>query len=174
MSQKLSIDFSSEGEFLAHAEALEQELADRYVDMADSMRVHNNPTVAELFDRLADFGNTQAGELIRYTKGIELPQVAPWEYQWLKLDGPESCMQETHYLMTETQALQLAMRLERCAYDFYSLTAEQSADAKTLKIAVEMLHSKQKHLELMRDWLKRTSAELPNPPEDLDPPHIPE
>ena len=169
-----SIDFASEAEFMAHAQALEQELSERYKEIADSLEVHNNPAVAELFHRLADRGESHAGKLIRAAQDIKLPQIPPWEYRWLNQGGPENCMQDAHYQMTPTQALQLAMRIERCAYNFYSLTAEGSSDPQILKLAIEMLNSKQGHLQVICEWLQKTSDLESTAPEDLDPPHMPE
>ncbi|MEN8177379.1 MAG: ferritin family protein [Pseudomonadota bacterium] len=174
MSQDKSISFTSEAEFLVNAQALEQELAERYQEMADSMQVHNNLEVAGLFRKLGNYSETHAGELIHSANGLDLPQVPPWEYQWLTLDGPENCMQHTNYLMTPSQALQLAMRIERCAYDFYSQTAEETSDSNIRKLAVDMLTSKQKHLEQVSEWLLKASEQQPKTPEDLDPPHMPE
>jgi hypothetical protein len=174
MNQPDAIRFSSEAEFLVHAQALEQELAERYAEIADSMEVHNNTAVAQLFRELADYGETRAGKLIRYSQGMDLPQVPPWEYQWLSIDGAENGMQRLHYLMTSCQALKLALRIEQGACTFYLRTAEDAPDTRVKSLAVEMLASKQKHLGLLREWLRREEETHVMAPEDLDPPHMPE
>jgi rubrerythrin len=176
MKRQALIRFSSREEFLAHAHALEQELAERYGEMADSMQVHNNPAVAQLFRELADRGEEHAAELIGRAQGMDLPQIPPWEYQWLGLDmpGPEDCMQQLHYQMTSSQALQLALRIEQCAGTFYQRSLQDSTDAEIKGLAREMLGSKQKHLRLLLDWQSREAAVQVEAQEDLDPPHMPE
>ena len=83
-------------------------------------------------------------------------------------------MQDTHYQMTPNQALQLAMRIERCAYDFYALTAQGTTDANLKRLAEDMLSSKQHHLALIEALLQKASDEPISKPEDFDPPHMPE
>ncbi|MGD8588113.1 MAG: ferritin family protein [Chromatiales bacterium] len=176
MNRQDLIIFSSQEEFLAHAHALEQELAERYGEMADSMQVHNNPAVAQLFRELADTAESYAGKLIHQARGRALPQVPPWEYQWLGIDrlGPEDCMQQLHYQMTPYQALQLALRIEQCACTFYQRSAEDATDLEIKSLAREMLDSKQKQLALLRNCQYREEAVQVAAPEDLDPPHMPE
>ena len=165
MKQGQSIHFISLEEFLVHAHALEQELTERYQEMADSLEVHNNLAVAELFHKLADYGATHAGALIQQANSQNLPQAAPWEYQWLTQNGLEACMQDTHYQMTSSEALRLALRIEHCALTFYTQTTD---DSSALGI------NKQQHLKLLQEWLDEESEPQPGPAEDLDPPHIPE
>ena len=174
MNQDKSINFSSQAEFLAHAQALEQELANNYAQMADSFDVHNNPAVARLFHQLADHEETNAGKLIRLAQGMELPKIPPWQYLWLAQDGPENCMQETNYLMTPSQALQLAIRIENCAITFYTQTTQGTSDPNVIDLARDMLSCKLKHLTLLQDWLRKASENHPEAKMDLDPPHMPE
>ena len=176
MIQQDLISFSSPEEFLSHAYALEQELAERYGEMADSMEVHNNPEVARLFRELADSGESRAAKLIRQARGMELPQVPPWEFQWLRLETPglEDGMQQLHYLMTPYQALQLAIRIEQCACTFYQRSSEDATDTDIEGLALEMLAGKQKHLAVLQAWRSREEESHVMTPEDLDPPHMPE
>ncbi len=158
-----------------HAQALEQELAERYAEMADSMEVHNNTAAAQLFRELADYGESRAGELIRQAQGMELPQVPPWEYQWLvSIDGTENGMQQLHYLMTTCEALRLALQIEQGTCDFYLRATEDASDSSVMSLAAEMLASKRKHLGLLQEWLRQELANHVPEPEDLDPPHMPE
>ena len=175
MNQPDRISFSSREEFLAHAHALEQELAERYAEMADSMQVHNNPAVAKLFRELADTGESRAGKLIRQVQDMELPQVPPWEYQWLDIDalGYEACLQQLHYLMTPYQALQLALRIEQCACTFYRRSSEDAVDPDIQDLARELFVGKQRHLALLQEWGRRQAVQAKSP-DDLDPPHMPE
>lgn len=64
-------------DFLAHAIALEYESVERYQELADSMDVHNNPRVAELFRKLAHYGELHARDIEHHADGIELPGISP-------------------------------------------------------------------------------------------------
>ena len=63
MTRMTTQPIKSLAEFLAHALELEVESAERYRELADSMEVHNNPDVAELFRKLAGYGDGHAQEV---------------------------------------------------------------------------------------------------------------
>jgi rubrerythrin len=174
MSEKPSIGFDSIAEFLVHAHALEQELAQRYEEMADSLEVHNNPEVASLFRQLAKYNETHAGKLILQAEACDMPKVPPWEYQWLCIDVPEDCMEATNYLMTTQQALQLALRMEEGSRSFYHLAIQGSPFQPVKKLAQKIMILKEQHLVLLNGWLGSEAESHALPPEDLDPPNMPE
>ena len=176
MNRPDGFNFSSLAEFVAHAQALEQELAERYAEMADCMEVHNNLVVARLFRELADYGKSRADVLMRVMQGREVPQVSPWEYRWLELEtvGAADGMQQLHYLMTPCHALQLALRIERGTRSFYLRTVEDVKDNQVQELATKMLVDLRHHLALLQAWLRREQACFTMTPEDLDPPHMPE
>ncbi|MEN8167055.1 MAG: ferritin family protein [Pseudomonadota bacterium] len=174
MSEKPSIGFDTVAEFLAHAHALEQELAQRYGEMADSLEVHNNPEVAGLFRQLAKYSETHAGKLIPQAEAFDMPKVPPWEYQWLCIDEPEDCREATNYLMTTRQALQLALRMEEGSRSFYALTIQGSPCQPVKELAEKMVALKERHLVLLNGWLGSEAERHELPPEDLDPPNMPE
>ena len=109
MSKLLSASIDSLAEFLAHAIELEVESAESYRELADNMQVHNNPEVADLFRRLAGYGDAHAAEVQELAAGLELPYISPWNFKWSCPEAPEApCMQDAHYLMNKCQALELA------------------------------------------------------------------
>jgi hypothetical protein len=176
MNRQDDFKFSSLEEFVAHAQALEQELAERYAEMADCMEVHNNPIVARLFSELAAYGESRAELLLRVMQGREVPRVSPWEYRWLDLvnTGLDACLQQLHYLMTPCHALQLALLIERGAYSFYLRTLEAVPECRIQELAAKMLVDLRHHLALLQAWIHQEQDSLAMTPEDLDPPHMPE
>ncbi|MFO1113408.1 MAG: ferritin family protein [Rhodospirillales bacterium] len=64
--------------FLAHALTLENEAADGYREIGDSMAVHNNPEVASLFFQMAKYGRMHADEVKDLATGLTLPHIPPW------------------------------------------------------------------------------------------------
>lgn len=175
MTDPLAQDIASLTEFLAHAIELEVESAERYRELADNMRVHNNPEVAELFDTLANFGDSHAAEVQQLAAGIELPYIPPWNFKWSCPDSPEApCMEDMHYLMTRCQALELALYNEIRGRDFYARVAAGSVDPAVREAAAEMAAEEDTHVALLREWVAREACTAEIRPPDLDPPNMPE
>lgn len=163
------------GEFLAHALELETEAADRYRELADSMEVHNNPQVADLFTRMAEYSDRHAEEVRQRTEGLEIPVIAPWDFKWKCPEGPESpCSDEVNYLMTPRQALALARHNEIRGRDFYAQVAAESPDPEVGRIAREMAEEESEHVRLLEQWVAGMGPGPKVALEDLDPPNMPE
>lgn len=174
MTEKEKIGFATLNDFLAHAHALEQELAQRYTDMADCMEMHNNSAVSKLFRQLEAYSKPHVGKLTEHGEGLELPKVPPWEYKWLCMKGPENCMEHVHYLMATSQALEVAIRIEQGGRCFYELVVQGSSGAQVKSLASIMLAMKDQHLALLNSWLAQAKETDQMVLEDLDPPNMPE
>jgi len=162
-------------EFLVHAIALERESVERYEELADSMDVHNNPRVAELFCKLAHFGELHANEIEHYAEGIELPDISPWDFKWSTPEGPESgTRDDVHYMMNRQQALEYALYNEVQGRDFYAQVAETSPDSKVRRLAVQFTEEESEHVNILKSWLLHLADSDSTRPEDFDPPNIPE
>ena len=163
------------GEFLAHALELETEAAERYRELADSMEVHHNPQVAELFQSMAVYSDEHAAEVRTRTQGLEIPEIAPWDFKWSCPESPEApCMEDVNYLMTPRQALGLALHNEIRGRDFYAQVAVESPDQSVRLIAQEMAEEESGHVRQLELWIARMSDAAEVAPEDLDPPNMPE
>ena len=166
---------TSLGEFLAHALELEQESAERYRELSDSMEMHNNLEVAELFQKLAHYSQLHAREVQERTQGLEIPAIAPWDFKWNCPESPEApCMEEVNYLMTPLQALELALHNEIRGRDFYARVARESPDPEVRSTAGELVEEEDGHVTLLQQWIARADFQAESPPEDLDPPNMPE
>ncbi|MCG8428547.1 MAG: ferritin family protein [Chromatiales bacterium] len=165
----------SVAEFLAHAEALEQESVESYEQLADSMEVHNNPEIAELFRKLARFGEKHAAEVRELAAGMTLPQINPWDFKWSTPESPESSgMDAAHYLMDTHQALEIALINEIQGQQFYASVADTTSNDEVRKLAREFADEETEHVELLKEWQANLDSDAPAPVEDLDPPNIPE
>jgi rubrerythrin len=163
------------GEFLAHALELEVESVERYKELADSMEVHNNPEVAQLFRRLAEYSTLHAEEVRQRTQGMELPAIPPWDFKWNTPESPEAArMEEANYLMNTQQALGMALHNEIRGRDFYAEVAAHSPSREVRELAAEMVAEENGHVELLQRWLSRSARQAQEPQEDLDPPNMPE
>lgn len=159
--------------FLAHALAFENEAADRYDELGDSMEVHNNMDVAQLFRRMAGFSRMHADAVKGRAGDVALPHFKPWEFQWREAEGPEVAQVErTHYLMTPYHCLELALHNERRGLEFYRGVATASTDAEVKRLARQMAAEEQEHVLVLEDWLAKTPAPAPDWDVDLDPPAV--
>lgn len=158
-------------EFLAHAITLEEESATRFDELADSLEIHHNGEVVELFRKMAHYSRLHLAEARDAAKDMTLPHYAPWQYEWPDSESPETmAIDEAHYKMTPFHALSAALETERRGRDFYAHIAETVDDDAVVTLAKEFAAEEQVHVTLLEDWLKRYPKPEENWAEDMDPP----
>lgn len=156
--------------FMAHAYAMEAEAAERYAEFADSMEVHNNHEVAELFRKLSRIEQRHADQILEQMGWKQSP-VSSADYRWEGTEGPETAdPTELHYLMQPYHALQIALHNEKRARDFFAHLAKVATNAGVRKGALEMREEEAEHVRLIEEWLKRTPVPGSNWETDQDPP----
>jgi rubrerythrin len=157
-------------EFLAHAVALEQEAADRYLELADMMEAHRNDAVSEVFRSMARFSQMHR-DSIRFRVGsIELPQLKSWEFRWRS--PPEVGGEEGFdYLIEPYNALKYARENELRAMHYYRSVGETSTDSEVLRLAGEFAHEEGEHVAALDKWIEMTPR--PSSPWDEDPGALP-
>ena len=161
---------TSATDFMVHAYAMEAEAAERYAEFADSMEVHNNLEVAELFRKLARIEQRHADQILEQMGWKQSP-VSSANYRWEGIEGPESAdPTELHYLMQPYHALQIALINEKRARDFFTHLAKVATNAGVRKGALEMEEEEAEHVRLIEEWLKRTPKPDVNWQTDQDPP----
>ena len=161
---------ASAAEFMAHAYAMEAEAAERYAEFADSMEVHNNREVAELFRKLARIEQRHADQIMEQMGWKQSPATSV-EVRWEGAEGPETAdPTELHYLMQPYHALQIALHNERRARDFFAQLAQATKDKGVRAGALEMQEEEAEHVRLIEEWLKRTPQPDANWQADPDPP----
>jgi rubrerythrin len=172
---KLSAQMTDLDTFLAYSVALEEEAAERHDELADMMEVHNNPEVAETFRKLAHYSRLHAQEIRDRSQGAELPRIAPWDFGWETMEGPETAdIGDMNYLMNTVQALRVAMGNEQRAHQFYSAIGKESPDPEVRALAAEFADEEQGHLALLQEWLSKMPEGSDEDAFDPDPPHMPE
>ena len=159
-------------EFMAHAYAMEAEAAERYAEFADSMEVHNNREVAELFRKLSRIEQRHADQILEQMGWKQSP-VAAANYRWEGTEGPETAdPTQLHYLMQPYHALQIALLNEKRARDFFAQLSNNTTSAGVRKAALEMEQDEATHVRLIEEWLKRTPKPDANWEADQDPPML--
>lgn len=170
-----TIVFDSIEDFLAHAVALEDDAADRYVDLADAMEVHHNEDVAALFRKLGEAGRKHAQAMRDRADGKELPRIHPWEFKWVGGEAPETpSNDDVHYLMTPYHALQIAHGVEVSAHTFYQGVADGASDSDVRTLAQECAEEEAEHVRLLGTWTERYPEPDHDWADDPDPPIMPE
>jgi len=156
---------------LAYALALEIEASERYEDLADQMQTHNNPDVAEVFQKLSRIEKLHADQVLAQAASLDLPNIAATAYRWQDPEGPETVdFSDAHYLMTAHRALSLALHNEQRARDFFAGIADEASDHEVRQLAEEMAEEEREHVTLMEEWLAKYPPPDEGTPEDLDPP----
>ncbi len=161
--------------FFAYSIALEEEAADRHDELADMLDVHNNPGVAATFRKLAHYSRLHAQEIRNHAKGRSLPVIAPWDFGWDNMEGPEtSDLGTVNYLMNTAHALEIAMSNEQSAHDFYHEISQLSQDSEIKAMAGEFAEEEKEHLDLLKMWMDSTPESVDDEVFDPDPAHMPE
>jgi len=165
--------FTDLRDLLAHAYAIEVDAIDRYNLLADQMEVANSDELAALFRKLASHEEHHAREILERAGDMELPQLKLSEQKWTDAESPEAAaMEDAHYLMTPWHALQMALKAEQRAFDFFDRIVNTTTDNDVRKWAEEFREEEAEHVRLVEDLLKRYPAPDPDWDHDDDPPVI--
>jgi rubrerythrin len=144
-------------ELYAHGIAIEREAAERYSEMAQRMAEHGDEAVADVFSSLARLEAEHLHALEQRTAGIELPQIAAGQYQWLDAGAPETATHEWLFrLMTPRQALGIALEAEKRAQVFFERAFLTCGDPELRALALEMAREEAEHVELVTRLMERT------------------
>lgn len=157
-------------EFLAHAINMEQEAADRYLELADMMEAHRNDAVATLFRDMSRFSILHRDSIRERAKSLELPRLKSWEYRWRS--PPEVGDEDAFdYMMEPYNALRYARGNEVRAMNYYRSVADQAQDAELRRLAGEFAEEERDHAKALDEWIARTprpSMTWEEDPEPLD------
>jgi rubrerythrin len=160
-------------DFMARAYAMELEAAERYAQFAEQLETHNNPEVARVFRKLADIESLHAKNILARMKwpgfaSMPVPYAADDE-------GPETApFDSVHYRMQPWHALEIALRGELRAQQFFSEVAATSRNEGVRAMAAEMAEEEREHAELIREWMKKVPQPAAGWDEDPDPPRMTE
>ncbi len=160
-------------ELLAHAHAIEVDAYERYVLLADSMDVANNKELSDLFRKLASHEEKHAAEILRRANAdnIKLPQIRLSDQAWADGESPESAsLEQAHYLMTPWHALQMALKAEQGAFDFFDHLCKNLNDDDMRKWAEVFRKEEEEHVRLVNELLQKYPEPKEGWDEDDDPP----
>ena len=154
---------TSYADFMSRAYAMELEAQERYQQFAEQLETHNNPEVAQVFRKLAEIEGLHAKKILGEMRWPALPALPP-AYAW---DGeaPETApFESVHYLMQPYHALDIALRGELRAQQYFEAIAREAQSAEVRAAATELAAEEREHVELVRSWMKR----VPQPSSEWD------
>ena len=150
-------------ELFAHALAIEREARLRYLEFGRRMMDHDNPEVAELFMRLARNEIEHATRLEELAAGMELPQIDRAQYAWLDAGAPETAAHDFIWIfMRPYHVLQVALRAERRAREFFESVGSADVDGEVRALAAEFAREEQAHVEWVEAALALENAPYPD------------
>ena len=145
----------------AHAIAIEREAVERYTEFSWRMADAGNDAAAEVFGTLARLEAQHLDALLKRTRGMKLPALAPHEYAWLDAAAPESAARELVFrLMTPRHALEIALAGEQRAAAFFEGVLMSSDDALLRALATEMAADEGDHIAMLEKLLETTPPVL--------------
>jgi rubrerythrin len=161
-------------DFMARAYAMELEATERYAQFAEQLETHNNPEVGRLFRKLAEIEALHAKRILEEMRWPSLPAMTP-AFAWESAEGPETApFDALHYLMQPYHALEIALRCELQAVDYFEKIAAGKAPRNVRAAAAEMAREEHEHVRLIRDWLKKVPQPSADWDADPDPPQVTE
>jgi len=153
-------------EFLAHAIAMEQEAADRYLELADMMEAHRNDGVAKVFRDMVHYSNLHRDSIRARAGSRVLPSLKSWQYRWRS--PPEVGGEEGFdYLMEPFHALMYARANEMRSMKYYRAVGEESQDAEVRRLGAEFAEEEREHVRALDKWIATTPR--PSEPMTQDP-----
>ena len=159
----------------AQVYAMKCESEDRLQDLIDSLKQHNNSAAADVFSRTIELIQVSIKNIEQRTEGMKLPQIPPWEAQWYCEDQPDClCIDNAHYLMTPSQALDLSILNEKHLQEFFAQQIDMSVNEEIHLIANDFLIQEKQLTKQMHSWKKQLESSPIEQNEDFDPPNIPE
>ena len=162
---------ASSSDFMAHAYAMEAEAAERYAEFADSMEVHNNREVAELFRKMAVIESRHATQIMEEMGWEKTPPLPVGMPTWDGFEAPETTPgDEVHYLMQPYHALQLALQNEQRAERFFARLARVAGTDTVRKAARALQAEEREHVELVKAWMMKVPKPDADWANDPDPP----
>jgi rubrerythrin len=158
-------------EFLAHAIAMEQEAAERYLELADMMEAHRNDAVSKLFRDMCRYSEMHRDSIHARAGGAALPAPRSWQYRWRT--PPEVGGEEAFdYLLQPYNALKYARGNELRSMRYYRAVAAEARDPELRRLAGEFADEEREHVLALDKWLAQTprpSATFADDPEAIEP-----
>jgi rubrerythrin len=161
-------------DFMSRAYAMELEATERYAQFAEQLDTHNNREVAQLFRKLAQIEGLHAKRILEEMNWPSVPALPP-AFAWESTEAPETApFDALHYLMQPWHALEIALRCELQAVQYFDGIGAGDVPVRVRAAAKEMADEEREHVALIKEWMKKVPRPAPGWDEDPDPPMLSE
>jgi rubrerythrin len=151
-------------EFLAYAIRLEQEAAERFGELADSMKSAGNGEVAKLFRQLSDYSRLHLADAKARSGFRDVPDLATSEYEWPDFESPEkAAIWAADPMIGRGEALEIALEAEQAGHDFYKQVLDTTTDPEIRVLAAEFVAEEAGHVAELQKWIVAHKAGLKAP-----------
>jgi len=141
--------------FLAHAITMEDEAAERYLELADMMEAHNNLDVAQLFRDMNRYSILHRDSIKERAADVDLPKLRHADFKWVT--PPEVADEDVFdYMLDPFHALEFARENEQRAAAFYRSVVDDTADDEVKRLAVEFAEEEQEHTHQLDKIIAQT------------------
>jgi rubrerythrin len=164
---------SSLTDLFAIAYQIELDAVERYTMLAAQMDSHNNAELAAVFRDLARAEGIHAAEIRRLAGDMDVAASAGKVARWKKTDSPEAVDSgDAHYLMTRSDALQMALAAEERALAYFRHVYDTVSDPQIKEQVKKFVEEESEHVELCHRLLSKYPPAAANAAaDDLDPPN---
>src|SRR5690606_31956776 len=141
-------------EFLSYAVKAEEDAAVHYEQLTKAMEDVGNQEVAKLFAQLARFSRMHLAEAQSRASAIDGPKHLPPEYVWADSATPERAdIWPGEPGMSRRDALRVALRGEKRAFEFYYQGSGTAKDPKIREAAKEVVEEESEHVRILEAWI---------------------
>jgi rubrerythrin len=141
--------------FLAHAIEMENEAAERYLELADMMEAHNNVEVSKVFRDMNHYSILHRDSIKERAASVSIPKLKSADFKWVT--PPEVTDDEVFdYMLDPYRALEYARENEQLAAQYYQSVANETTDDEVRTLATEFAEEEQEHTEALDAILAQT------------------
>jgi rubrerythrin len=144
-------------ELFALAHAMEDEAATRYAQIAGRLRADGNPSLAEVFERLAAEERGHLDSVVHWSQREKGRAPDPSLVRWAPPDtfDDEGAGTTDPRLLTAYRSLSMAVRNEERAFAFWSYVAAHAASEEIRRAVEAMAHEELDHVATLRRERRR-------------------
>jgi rubrerythrin/ferredoxin len=159
-----SLEIASLDDFLGYAVKAEEDAAIHYEELSAEMEKCGNEPVAKLFAQLGRFSRLHLAEAQKRAAAIDVSKHLPAEYAWPDQATPERAeIWAGDPSLSRLDALRVALRGERGAFDFYYMVSSTSKDPEIVAMAKEFVEEEAEHVRILEAWITREEWEKKYP-----------
>jgi rubrerythrin len=176
MTTKIDLTYLTVKDALDLAILIEEESRDRYVELADQLGSGHPDDAADFFLTMSKNEEHHRHKLLQKRRSLfgedpsELSQSIKDELRLTEIPAYE----DVRIFMSRRQALNIALKCETRAFNFYNSAISQVKNDEVKKVFASLRDEETEHRNMVKDLIKISSADLrPEVPnEDIDTPSL--